>query len=65
VTQSAVSQHLQVLKTANLVSEERVGTRRIYQLEAATLGELRSYVDSLWGDALGAFASHVRKNSQT
>ncbi len=62
VTQSAVSQHLQVLKGVCLVTEERVGTRRFYRLEADTLGELRRYIDALWGDALEGFATHVQNN---
>jgi DNA-binding transcriptional ArsR family regulator len=55
VSRSAVSQHLQVLREAELVDERRVGSRRIYRLRPEALGELRGYVDSLWGDALLAF----------
>ena len=55
VTQSAVSQHLQVLKAAELVGEQRQGTRRYYKLNAERLGELRAYVDGLWNDALAQF----------
>lgn len=57
VSQSAVSQHLQVLKAAQLVEERRDGARRHYSLDAAKLGELRSYVDALWNDALNAFSN--------
>jgi DNA-binding transcriptional ArsR family regulator len=56
VTQSAVSQHLQVLKAAHLVEERRDGARRYYSLDPAALGELRAYVDALWNDALNAFS---------
>ena len=55
VTQSAVSQHLQVLKTAHLVEERREGARRYYSLDPKALGELRTYVEALWNDALQAF----------
>ena len=55
VTRSAVSQHLQVLKAAELVVERREGTRRYYSLAPTALGELRAYVDSLWNDALANF----------
>ena len=55
VTQSAVSQHLQVLKTAHLVEERREGARRYYSLDPKALGELRAYVEALWNDALQAF----------
>ncbi len=65
VTQSAVSQHLQVLKNADLVSESRIGTRRIYRLEAKTLGELRAYLEGLWGDALDSFAASIEHPPKT
>jgi DNA-binding transcriptional ArsR family regulator len=55
VTQSAVSQHLGVLKAAELVLERREGTRRYYSLDPSALGELRRYVDGLWTDALSSF----------
>ena len=57
VTQSAVSQHLQLLKAAALVLERREGTRRFYSLDPTALGELRAYVDGLWSDALANFNS--------
>ena len=56
VTQSAVSQHLQVLKAAHLVEERRDGARRYYSLDPAALGALRIYVEALWNDALSAFS---------
>ena len=55
VTRSAVSQHLQLLKAAALVLERREGTRRFYSLDPTALGELRTYVDGLWSDALASF----------
>ena len=55
VTRSAVSQHLQLLKAAELVLERREGTRRFYSLDPKILGELRAYVDGLWTDALANF----------
>ncbi len=57
VTQSAVSQHLQVLKAAHLVEEKRDGARRYYSLDPTAFGELRSYVEALWNDALNAFSN--------
>jgi DNA-binding transcriptional ArsR family regulator len=59
VSRPAVSQHLKVLKEAQLVREERVGTRRIYHAESAALGELRAYVDAMWRTVLGDFAQSV------
>jgi len=55
VSRSAVSQHLQLLKAAEIVGERRQGARRFYSLRPEALGELRAYVDHLWTDALDAF----------
>jgi DNA-binding transcriptional ArsR family regulator len=52
ISRPAVSQHLAQLKRARLVSEQRAGTRRIYQIDKAGLTELRSWLDTLWDDAL-------------
>jgi DNA-binding transcriptional ArsR family regulator len=52
ISRPAVSQHLAQLKRARLVSEQRAGTRRIYQIDKAGLAELRSWLDTLWDDAL-------------
>jgi DNA-binding transcriptional ArsR family regulator len=55
ISRPAVSQHLRVLKGAGLVSERRLGTRRLYRVETETLGELRAHLDRLWSDALASF----------
>ncbi|HKR14802.1 MAG TPA: metalloregulator ArsR/SmtB family transcription factor [Pyrinomonadaceae bacterium] len=57
ITQPAVSQHLRVLRSANLVIDRREGARRYYRPNPAGLAELRRYVESLWDDALEAFAA--------
>ena len=61
VTRSAVSQHLKVLKDAGVVDDRAEGTRRLYHLQAQTLGEVRAYIDALWDDALGSFAADVAR----
>jgi DNA-binding transcriptional ArsR family regulator len=55
VSRPAVSQHLKVLKNAGLVSESRVGTRRVYRVEPEAVAELRTYFDKFWTQALAAF----------
>jgi DNA-binding transcriptional ArsR family regulator len=57
VSRPAVSQHLQVLKAAGLVEEERRGTRHYFRLNPKSLAELRSHIDSMWRDALSALAA--------
>lgn len=44
VTQPAVSQHLRVLKDAGLISERRVGTRRLYSVRPDGLSDLQSFL---------------------
>jgi DNA-binding transcriptional ArsR family regulator len=51
VTRSAVSQHLQVLKEAQLITERRDGTRRLYRASELSLDELRSFLEGLWAQS--------------
>ena len=48
ISRPAVSRHLRVLNGAGLVSDEQVGTRRLYRLE-------RAYLTHLWGDVATRF----------
>jgi DNA-binding transcriptional ArsR family regulator len=59
VSRPAVSQHLKVLKEAGLVSDRPDGTRRVYYVDPDGLGELRSWLDQFWSDALAAFKAEV------
>jgi DNA-binding transcriptional ArsR family regulator len=60
VTQSAVSQHLRVLKDAGLVRDRPQGTRRLYRVERDGLAPVRAYVDAFWDDVLDAFSAYAR-----
>lgn len=55
VTRPAVSQHLKLLKTADLVFDRAEGTRRIYQAKPEGLRELRAQLDRFWDEALTNF----------
>jgi DNA-binding transcriptional ArsR family regulator len=55
VSRPAVSQHLAVLKAARLVTDRAEGTRRVYQLDPAGVGVMRTWLDDFWGRALDAF----------
>jgi len=55
VSRPAVSQHLRVLKQAGLVRDRRMGTRRIYELNAEGMALLRDHFAKLWDKALAAF----------
>jgi DNA-binding transcriptional ArsR family regulator len=61
ISQPAVSQHLRVLREAQLVKVEKRGKQRIYQLNSVGLSELRRYVDSLWDDVLRSFGEEAER----
>lgn len=52
VTGPAISQHLGVLKEAGLVTERRVGTRRLYRARPEGMADLRRFVEDFWDDGL-------------
>jgi DNA-binding transcriptional ArsR family regulator len=64
VSRPAISQHLKVLGAVGLVRHESRGTRNIYRVHQAGLEELRSWLDQFWGDALQAYAEHVRRTEE-
>jgi len=64
VSRPAVSQHLNVLRGANLVTEKREGTRRIYSAEPEGLAELRAYLERFWGDVLGDFQKAAARRNR-
>ena len=61
VSRPAVSQHLKVLKGAQLVIDRPVGNRRIYQLDPEGVGALSAYLDRFWNRALTAFKAAVEQ----
>jgi DNA-binding transcriptional ArsR family regulator len=61
VSRPAVSQHLKVLKDARLVVDERVGTRRVDQVDPECLRLLRGYLDHFWDQALAAYKMAVEQ----
>lgn len=62
VSQSAVSQHLSVLRAAGLVRSSAAGTQRIYEIDPAGLGPLRAWLDQLWDQQLAAFKAAAEKD---
>lgn len=65
IRQPTVTQHLQVLRRARLVTDRREGTRRYYSASQEGLAELRRYVESLWDDVLAAYAGNEGTSSTT
>jgi DNA-binding transcriptional ArsR family regulator len=52
VTRSAVSQHLSILREAELVIERRDGTRRLYRANHVQMERLRRFLDEYWNTSL-------------
>ena len=65
ISQPAVSQHLRVLREAQLVRVEKRGQQRIYHLNPVGLAELRGYVESFWDDVLQAFGEEAERLANT
>ena len=65
VSRPAVSQHLRVLKRAGLVSDQREGSRRLYEIDLDGVEALRAYLDSFWTDALAAFKQAAERKGAT
>ena len=64
VTRPAVSQHLNVLKEAGLVSERRNGTRRLYRARPEGLVELKDFLEEFWDVRLEALKREAEKEEQ-
>ena len=64
VSRPAVSKHLRVLKEAGLVTDEAVGTKRLYRVGVEGTEVLRAYVDSFWDGPLAAFAAAAKKKGR-
>lgn len=66
VSRSAISQHLSVLREAELVLERRDGTRRLYRSNRDQVARLRNFLDDYWHSGLerlrdAAEAAEARK----
>jgi DNA-binding transcriptional ArsR family regulator len=64
VSRPAVSQHLKVLKSAGLVQDHAVGTRRVYQVNPEGVAALRAELDVFWAQALDAYKLIVDEEGQ-
>jgi DNA-binding transcriptional ArsR family regulator len=64
VTRPAVSQHLNVLKEAGLVSERRNGTRRLYRARPEGLTGLKDFLEEFWDVRLEALKREAEKEEK-
>jgi DNA-binding transcriptional ArsR family regulator len=64
VSRPAVSQHLNVLKEAGLVSERRNGTRRLYRARPEGLADLKVFLEEFWDERLDALKREAEKEER-
>ena len=65
VTRPAVSQHLNVLKEAGLVSERRNGTRRLYRARPEGLIQLKAFLEEFWDERLEALKREAEREERS
>jgi DNA-binding transcriptional ArsR family regulator len=61
MSRPAISQHLRVLKRADLVTDRAAGTRRLYAVNPDAIERLRAHFDMFWTRALAAFKKRVEE----
>jgi DNA-binding transcriptional ArsR family regulator len=61
ISRPAISQHLRILKDANLVADQALGNRRLYRLNPEGFDLLRDYFDRFWSRALQAFKNKIEE----
>jgi DNA-binding transcriptional ArsR family regulator len=67
VTQSALSQHLAVLRRSRLVRARRDGRRQIYEVNPAPLYEVACWIrhfDRFWDDRLDRLGRHLDRKAR-
>lgn len=64
ISRPAISQHLRVLKEAELVQHTPWGTRNVYRVDARGLAALRRYIDAMWERALTDFKAVAEASYQ-
>jgi DNA-binding transcriptional ArsR family regulator len=64
VSRPAVSQHLKVLKSAGLVTDQAAGTRRVYSVDAAGVAAVREYFEQFWQQSLASFRAAASQPTQ-
>lgn len=55
VSRPAVSKHLRILETAQLVEGRRVGTQRVFSLRRQGFDAAQDWMGAFWDDALARF----------
>jgi DNA-binding transcriptional ArsR family regulator len=61
VTFGAVSQHLTILREAELVTVRKEGNHRLYSADRDALAPYRAILESMWSNTLGRLASTIEE----
>ncbi len=61
LTFGAVSQHLAVLREADLVRVRKDGNRRLYSVNNDTIGPYRQILETMWSDTLSRLAKAIEE----
>ena len=67
ISQSAVSQHLRVLRNSGFASVRKEGAKRCYSIEPEGFDEVEAWLDQLrhyWGPRMEAFATEVERGNR-
>lgn len=67
VSRQAVTKHLQILEETGIVTSERAGRDRLWQIEKKRLRDVRSYLDRIsarWDATLERLRKFVEDDSQ-
>lgn len=64
LSRPATSQHLKVLREADLVSVRLEGNRRLYRVRAGRLAELRAMLDEFWGSRLASLRAELATSEE-
>jgi len=64
LSKPATSQHLKVLRAADLVSVRVQGNRRLYSARADRVAEVLKMLDRFWGDRLAALQGELEGHSR-
>ena len=65
ISRPAVSQHLRVLREADLVDLRQQGKHHIYEAKAETLDALKSELETFWHQSLSTFKQIVEEGDRT
>jgi DNA-binding transcriptional ArsR family regulator len=63
VSRPAISQHLRVLQSCQLVEYESVGTRHLYRLDPTGVREVRAWLEDFWDVVLNQFAQYAAEQA--